>query len=220
MVDQPNLINEYSAEELEFNVTHFISLFCDFHKAYPNENKHIIRHVMEQVLRPNTRMDVEYAQSKRGQEPICTFERGEKNVRKRVFHPGRGETISGADFVLQKKTNLRTVGGIAVQVKRNRGKGYYEFERRDIDQLERLADFCRSAYYLMVDESVSPPIDCFLTVYEVRKLISNATGRLPIKISNSEVSKHCRGPNIFYDAFYKCQRGATYPVRYYLESAW
>lgn len=131
-----------------------------------------------------------------------------------------GEAISGADFVLQKKMNLRTVGVTAVQVKRNRGKGYFEFEKRDIDQLQRLADFCRSSYYLMVDESVSPPIDYFLTVYEVRKVISNTTGRPPIKIPNSEVRKYCRGTNIFYDAFYKCLRGATYPVRYYLDSAW
>lgn len=220
MVDDPDLINKYEAEEPEFYVTHFVSLFCDFQEAYPNENQHIIRQVMEQVLRPDTRMDTEYARSEHGQEPIWTFQRGEKTVRKRVFHPGRGETISGADFVLQKRINSRTVGITAVQVKRNRGKGYFQFEQRDIYQLNRFADFCRSAYYLMVDESVSPPADCFLTVYEVKKLISNTKGCQPVRIPNSEVRKYCRGPHIFYDAFYKCLRGATYAVRYYLDSAW
>ncbi len=62
-------------------------------------------------------------------------------VRKRVFHPGRGEHATGADLILSKQLTRGETGTVAIQVKRNRGKDYFEFEGRDIRQFLRLANF-------------------------------------------------------------------------------
>ena len=134
---------------------------------------------------------------------------------KRVFHPGAGERPVGADFVLYKKTKTSKVGATAVQVKRNRNRDYFEFLQRDLDQLDKLARFWGSAYYLMVDETVQAPLYCFLTVHEITSLITQAGVKPPARIPNKEVRKYCRGLNNFYDLFYSCNRGSSYVPKDY-----
>ena len=51
------------------------------------------------------------------------------------------------------------------------GKDYFEFHERDIHQFQRFSTLWRSTYYMMVDETVIPPADCFLTVGEIEALL-------------------------------------------------
>ena len=198
------------SEEIVTDVQHFISLFTAFHEAMPDETQHTFRQVIRQIRETKNVPEETYLKGKTGLEPVWTFERSGVKVSKRIFHPGRGERLTGADFFLSKKKTLKTVGVTAVQTKRNGGKDYFKFEQRDLDQLDKFSQSWRSAYYLMVDETVTPPIDCFITVYELKRLIARNQTAPPIKIPNSEVREYCRGSNLFYDAFYRCQRGSEY----------
>jgi hypothetical protein len=191
-------------------VQHFIGLFSRFHEAMPDENQHIFRQVIKQIKETKNLPGEAYLKGKTGMEPVWTFEKSGVKVSKRVFHPGRGEHETGADFVLSKKKTMDTLGITAVQTKRNRGKSYFEFDQRDLSQLNKFSSCWRSAYYLMVDETVSTPIDCFITIDELKRLIAQSHTAPPIRIPNSDVRQYCRGPNVFYDAFYKCRRGSEY----------
>lgn len=204
-------------KEIEFDVFHFVSLFSDFHKAFPDENQHIFRHVIEQIFEKGTKVEQEYIKGEKGQEPVWKIKRNDKTIYKRIFHPGSGERITGADFVLFKRKALGSMGVTAVQVKRNHGREFFEFEERDLKQLQRFLDFCRSAYYLMTDETMSPCLDCFVMASELRNIIYDTGGTAPISIPNSEVRKYCRGLSMFYDSFYRCVRGSTYEISGYLE---
>jgi len=203
--------------EIEFNVFHFVSLFSDFHKAFPDENQHIFRHVIEQIFEKGTKVEQEYIKGEKGQEPVWKITRNDKTIYKRIFHPGSGERITGADFALFKRKALGSMGVTAVQVKRNHGREVFEFEERDLKQLQRFLGLCRSAYYLMVDETVSPPLDCFIMASELRNIILTSGNTPPIRVPNSEVRKYCRGLSMFYDSFYRCFRGSTYEISGYLE---
>jgi len=197
-------------ENIIGDVQHFIGLFSRFHEAMPDETQHTFRQVIKQIKEAKNLPEEAYLKGKTGIEPIWTFEKRGVKVSKRVFHPGRGEHETGADFVLSKKKTRDTVGVTVVQTKRNRGKGYFAFDQRDLNQLGKFSSCWKSAYYLMVDETVSPPIDCFITVNELKRLIAQSQTAPPIRIPNSDVRQYCRGSNIFYDAFYKCQRGSEY----------
>jgi hypothetical protein len=196
--------------EIINDVQHFISLFTAFHAAMPDETQHTFRQIIRQIRETKNVPEETYLKGKTGLEPIWTFERSGVKVSKRIFHPGRGERLTGADFFLSKKKTLKTVRVTAVQTKRNGGKPFFKFEQRDLDQLEKFSQSWRSAYYLMVDETVTPPIDCFITVYELKRLIAHNQTAPPIKILNSEVREYCRGSNLFYDTFYRCKRGSEY----------
>lgn len=192
------------------DVQHFVELFSRFHKAMPDENQHIFRQVIKQIEETKNLPEETYVKGKSGIEPVWTFKKSGVKVNKRIFHPGYGEHETGADFALSKKMAINTLGITAVQTKRNKGKNYFEFDQRDLSQLNRFSSYWRSAYYLMVDETVLPPIDCFITVDELKRLIAQRRTTSPIRIPNSDVRQYCRGPNIFYDAFYKCRRGSVY----------
>lgn len=196
-------------EDISQDTKHFINTFCDFHKAFPNENQQIFGQVYEQIQKAEKHKR-DYIQSDKGQEEIWIFERGQVRVYKRVFHPGPGEGPVGVDFALYKKKTSSKVGATAVQVKRNRNRDFFEFLQRDLDQLNKLAKYWGSAYYLMVDETIQPPLHCFLTVNEVESLIHQAGGKPPARILNEDVRKHCRGLDNFYDLFYSCNRGSSY----------
>lgn len=204
-----------SPEQTEFpedfisDVEHFIGLFSEFHEAMPDENQHVFRQVIKQIRETKSVRET-YLKGKTGLEPVWTFEKRGVKVTKRIFHPGRGEHLTGADFFLYKRRTPEIVRATAVQAKRNRGRNYFEFDQRDLDQLNRFSQSWRSAYYLLVDETVTPPSDCFLTVYELRRLIARKRKVPPIRVPNSEARKYCRGSKLFYDGFYRCQRGSKY----------
>jgi len=195
-------------ENIVSDVQHFIGLFTMFHEALPDETQHTFRQVIKQIREAESIPSETYLKGKTGIEPVWTFKKSGVTVSKRIFHPGHGEHLTGADFVLSKK-KIFTIGVSAVQTKRNGGKKYFEFGQRDFNQLKKFSLHWRSAYYLMVDETYTPPLDCFITVDELKRLILNQTTP-PIKIPNSEVRKYCRGSNLFYDAFYGCWRGSDY----------
>lgn len=147
---------------------------------------------------------------KTGQEPIWVFKRKGIEVYKRLFHPGRGERITGADFALFKEVPPLKIGATAVQVKRNRRRSFFEFAKRDLKQLATFANSWGSTYYLMVDETNQPPLDCFITTHELYTLIGQINTPPPVKIPNHSVRRYCRGSNLFYDLFYRCNRGSKY----------
>jgi hypothetical protein len=161
-------------ENIVEDVQHFVELFSRFHEAMPDENQHVFRQVIKQVEEVKNLPEETYLQGKTGIEPVWTFEKSGVKVNKRVFHPGRGEHETGADFVLSKKTAMNTLGITAIQTKRNRGKSYFEFDQRNLSQLNKFSSCWRSGYYLMVDETVSPPIDCFITIDELKGLIAQS----------------------------------------------
>ncbi|HUW49341.1 MAG TPA: hypothetical protein VMW36_11415, partial [Patescibacteria group bacterium] len=187
-------------EDIALDTKDFVNTFCEFHKAFPDENQHIFGQITAQIKKSDE-FEEGFIPSKKGQEEIWVFRRGNVRVYKRVFHPGAGERPVGADFVLYKKTKSSKVGATAVQVKRNRNKNYFEFDGRDLKQLSKLRKFWRSAYYLMVDETVHPPLYCFLTVDEVAYLVNQAGSKPPVKIMNKDVRMYCRGLENFYELF-------------------
>jgi hypothetical protein len=201
-------------EDIARDTKDFVNTFCDFHKAFPNENQHIFGQIWAQMKKAE-KSDDNFITGEKGQEQIWTFEKNQIRVYKRVFHPGPGEGPVGVDFALYKETKSSKVGATAVQVKRNRNKDYFEFLQRDLDQLAKLTRFWGSAYYLMVDETIQPPLYCFLTVNEVASIINQTGGKLPVRILNKEVRKYCRGLNNFYDLFYSCNRGSSYVPKDY-----
>ena len=204
-----------SFENIIQDVTDFTTSFGVFHEAFPNENQHLIGQIVKQIKMAE-KTDNEYIRTDKGQEQIWTFEKKGVKVYKRVFHPGRGEWFSGADFILYKITSKSEVKVSAVQVKRNRNEAYFEFESRDLKQLERISSW-GSAYYLMVDETTNPPLHCFLTVNEISKLLGKRK-KPPIRIPNTEIRNYCRGANQFYNLFYRCIRGSKYvPEAYKLQ---
>jgi len=204
------------AENIFQDTIHFANTFCDFFKAFPNENQHIFGQIYEQIQKAD-RHKKDYIPSEKGQEEIWIFERRGVRVYKRVFHPGPGEGPVGVDFVLYKMKSPSKVGATAVQVKRNKNKPFFEFARRDLDQLDKLAQSWRSAYYLMVDETSQPPLHCFLTVNELYNLIG-PNKKSYVRIPNTGIRKYCRGSNLFYDLFFRCNRGSLYfPEEYSMQ---
>jgi len=116
-------------EDISQDTKHFVNTFCDFHKAFPNENQQIFGQVYEQIEKAEKHQR-DYVQSDKGQEEIWVFERSGVKVYKRVFHPGSGEGPVGVDFALYKEMKSSKVGATAVQVKRNRNRGFFEFLQR------------------------------------------------------------------------------------------
>jgi hypothetical protein len=211
--EKASFVSEEIYEDTYQNMMHFIKSWSDFLKASPDENQHVFVEVLRQVSKvPLKRID--YLEGKHGQEPVFVYEYKGVTINKRIFHPGQGEKIRGVDFILFKyiEPYLGRIGMVAIQTKRNRGNAYYEFLQRDYDQLERLSNFWKSAYYLFVDETIKPPLLCFLLLSELRTLLNSP----PTKISNEEVRRFCRGPEVFYNAFYSCRRGSKDTIKNYL----
>ncbi len=198
------------------DVEHFVGSFSAFHQAMPDENQHILRQVINQVSEAG-RLRTGFLRGGAGLEPIWTFEKNGVEVSKRVFHPGKGEHAIGADFMISKKVTPGLTGITLVQVKRNRGNQYYEFRQRDLDQFHWFSRWWGSAYYMMVDETIVPPADCFLTVWEIENLLGNPPR--PSQVSNVDVRRSCRGPNVFYGAFYSCWRGSRLGERLVINRA-
>ncbi|WXG43844.1 MAG: hypothetical protein WED04_07395 [Promethearchaeati archaeon SRVP18_Atabeyarchaeia-1] len=203
------------------DIKHFVTGFAAFNKAMPDESQHIFRQVIIQAAQIGTVPRQDYLQGDAGLEPIWKFETSGVTVSKRIFHPGRGERLTGADFFISKEVSRVTRGVTAVQTKRNRAKDFFEFGERDINQLARFRQYWRSAYYLMVDENVKPPLDCFLMVSEIEELLARSSGETYpgrprhhsgvsqiLRIPNSEVRQCCRGSRVFYEPFYSCRRGS------------
>jgi hypothetical protein len=206
-----------SSSDIRLDTEDLVNSFCIFHRAMPNENQNIIEQVTLEVDKAEKHA-LQFVEGEMGQELIHMFERSGTRVYKRVFHPGQPERPVGADFVLYKVVKRRTdkkIGATAVQVKRNRKSESFVFEKRDFDQFQKLSDSWGSAYYLMVDETIQPPLYCFLTVSEVYDLVWKGKDSPPFKVSNQEVRNYCRGSNQFYDLFYSCNRGSTYVPKNY-----
>ena len=193
-------------DDVKEDTKHFVNTFCDFYKAFPDENQHIFNQVYEQIMKADSH-NREYVPSDRGQELIWTFERFGTKVYKRVFHPGSGERATGVDFALYKIVSEGKVGITAVQVKRNRNRPYFEFDKRDLTQRNRMAGLWGSAYYLMVDETCGSPFYCFISATELFYLIGQIGITPPVRISNIDIRRLCRGPNLFYSSFYTCTMG-------------
>jgi len=115
-------------EKIEFpeniveDVQRFIGLFSNFHEAMPDENQHTFRQVIKQIKETKNLSEEAYLKGKTGMEPVWTFEKSGVKVSKRVFHPGRGEHETGADFVLSKKKTMDTLGITAVQTNETEAK--------------------------------------------------------------------------------------------------
>lgn len=207
------------SDDIIGDIQAFVSSFSTFHEAYVREEQHIFRHVFDQV-NDFDRSKTEYYQKENKQEPIWTFERKNLTVHKRIFHPGQGEHVTGADFVLYKNVSSPgKVGITAVQVKRNRGQRYFGFSKREIDQLLRLLKFCKSSYFLLIDETTKPPTDCFVSVKDLMILILSNFGPKVIKIPNADIKKYCIGSKSFYNLFYNCTRGSKKNSKDYLKLA-
>ena len=97
------------------------SRFSAFHKAMADENQHIIRQVIKQI-REGRDYREEFREGETGLEPIYTHERSGVPVSKRVSHPGKGEHLTGIDFLLSKTSRKGQTGVTVVQVKRNHGE--------------------------------------------------------------------------------------------------
>src|SRR5437660_12077779 len=136
---------EDNAAGIRVDTDSFVTTVSKFWEAKPDENQYIIEHVTKQVENADA-YHRNHLRGETGSELIHVFEKGTVQVRKRVFHPGRGEHATGADFVLTKRPSMGEVGAVAVQVKSNRRKDYFEFLTRDVRQFQRLSNFSRYAY--------------------------------------------------------------------------
>ena len=61
-------------ENIKEDTKHFVNTFCDFHKAFPDENQHIFGQIYEQIKKANEHSK-DFIPSDRGQEEIWTFKR-------------------------------------------------------------------------------------------------------------------------------------------------
>ena len=186
----------------------FIDTFARYHRASPDENQHIFSHVTKQISDPRTiSHKTEYLEGRKGLEPITVIEHKDLTVYKRIFHPGPGEWVTGADFVLEKMRKGTALGITAIQVKRNHGRKSFDFAPREFRQLSRFEQTFGSAYYLMIDETISPPGECFIRTNELRSLVGYSDAST-VQITNFDVRRFCRGSDLFYGEFYSCRRGA------------
>jgi hypothetical protein len=205
-----------SEGEIKADIKDFTSTFGGFYRAFPDENQHIFDQVYEQVRSADVNYK-EYLSGERGQEEIWVFEKNGVKVFKRVFHPGSGEKASGVDFALYKKVSQTKIGITAVQVKRNRGKEYFEFDQRDLTQRNRLENLWGSAYYLMVDETVGPPpLYLFVSASDLSLIIEGIAKEPPVKIPNEYIRRHGRGLDLFYRSFYGGSMGSQAAPKDYL----
>ena len=184
-----------------------MNTFSRFNRASPDENQHIFDHILRQVRDPGTVSSrTEWLDGERGLEPVTVIERRGITVFKRIFHPGKAEKLTGVDIAIEKVREDR-LGATTVQVKRNRGENFFVFTERDLEQLDMFTRSFSSAYYLMIDETMKPPNECFLNVWEVRNLVGRRRDR-SVRIGNFDVRRFCRGTDLFYHEFYTCRRGS------------
>ena len=197
--------------EIKRDVEDFVLTLGESLEATPDENKYIQTHLMKQIEFEAKKKPDEYLEGERGYEPVIVFERRGLSIKKRLFHP---RDAYGADFVITKKIKGKFLGATAVQVKRNRRKTFFEFQKREIIQLRNFLQYWGSGYYLFVDETTSPPSYCFVRTSELLDIIIRITNDPKIlssprhvSIPNHDVRKYCRGLKLFYDLFYSCSRG-------------
>jgi len=190
-------------------VKYFSASLGIFFEAYPHENQLISSHVWNQAYRKSYHRGYKTKKvsikNEAGFEDVVVLQKKDVRVVKRIFHMTKGEKILGIDFVITKYRR-RQLFMIGVQVKRNRNKSYYEFGQRERQQFENFTKYFPNGYYLFVDETGKKPRECFVRISEVRKILEDS--QYNSRITNEEVAKYCRGPNPFYDAFYKCRRGS------------
>jgi hypothetical protein len=205
-----------SQREIRADIKHFVGTFSGFYRAFPDENQHIFDQVYEQVKKADVHYK-EYLPGERGQEEIWVFEKNSLRVFKRVFHPGSGEKASGVDFALYKKVSQSKIKITAVQVKRNRNKKYFEFDKWDLTQRNRLESLWGSAYYLMVDETVGPPpLYLFVSASDLESIIESVGKEPPVKIPNQHIRRMGRGSDLFYGSFYGGSMGSQFAPEDYL----
>jgi hypothetical protein len=193
------------------DVTVFLNTFGEYHQATPNENQYILNHIMKQIDFGAKKKPEEYMEGERGYESVTVFQKGNVTIKKRIFHP---RDVQGVDFLITKYTKNKEIGFVALQVKRNHGNTFFDFQNRDINQLRKFYYHWPNGYYLFVNEVPRPPSSCFVRVSEVLGILVNASQNQnilnnpqPTKIPNNSVENYCRGLILFYDLFYSCNRG-------------
>lgn len=210
----------------ETDVADFLKGLGDYLEASPNENQYILGHILKQIKEGAKFRDIDYLEGKRGYEPVIVLEAGRKKIVKRIFHP---KDVTGADFLISKLDKPGYIGVSAVQVKRNHGRNFFTFiegdKTRELTQLRNFSQWS-SGYYLMIDETSKPPVDCFVLTSELVSMIQTVTGQnvlyrnlTRVDIPNQLVHKYSRGSRVFYKAFYDCRRGAWIETSAYLKDA-
>jgi hypothetical protein len=199
----------------EADIKSFVESLGDQIDARPNENGDIFRHILNQLREGAKLLKEERLKGKTGYERVIVLEANGRLVAKRIFHP---RDYKGVDFAISKIRDDGLMGISVIQVKRNHGKPNFTLtEDKNTKELNQLRTFSQwpSSYYLMVDESVNPPNDIFITTSEIISLISSLTGNsfpftnlTKVDIPNSQIMKYARGSRIFYKSFYDCRRGA------------
>jgi len=197
--------------EIEKDVKSFVMSLGKSVEAMPHENKYIHAHLMKQIEFGAKKKTEEYLESPKGYEPVMVYEKSGLTIKKRLFHP---KDAHGVDFVLTKYTEEKILGVTAVQVKRNHGNNFFEFQERELKQLEHFLEYWGSGYYLFIDETSNPPSNCFVTTSELLHTIIEITNNPHILkspkrvlIPNENIRMYCRGLKLFYDFFYSCSRG-------------
>lgn len=144
------------------DVHDFLRGLGDFLKASPNENQYIQTQILKQIKEGAKLKEIRHLEGEHGYEPITFLEVRGLKIAKRIFHP---RDIAGVDFVVSKLDPSGFIGTSVVQVKRNHGKPFFTLvenkHTRELTQLKKFRKW-RSSYYLMVDETSKPPLDCFV----------------------------------------------------------
>jgi len=197
--------------EVEKDVNSFVLSLGKSIEATPHENKHILAHLMKQIEFGAKKKPEEYLESPRGYEPVIVYEKSGLTIKKRLFHP---KDAYGVDFMLTKSAKGKVLGVTAVQVKRNHGNTFFEFQERELSQLQHFLEYWGSGYYLFIDETSNPPSNCFVSTSELLHTIVEITNNPHILkspkrvlIPNENIRMYCRGLKLFYDFFYSCSRG-------------
>jgi len=218
-------LSENEITEYEFDTRVFITSLGDFLQASPNENQYISGQIIRQIKEGARVEESEYLKGEHGYEEITILEVNGLRVAKRIFHP---RDLRGVDFAVSK-LDEDSIATSVVQVKRNHGKQFFMLEeRKGVRELTQLRNLRRwpSSYYLMIDETTDPPINCFVLSSEIASMIYSLTGYYisnrnltSVKIPNNLVHRYCRGTRIFYKQFYDCRRGSWRKIEEFIESA-
>jgi len=214
------------SKSYEDDVSGFVRGLGDFLKASPNENQYILTQILKQIKEGAEFREIRHLEGEHGYEEIVVLEARGLTIAKRIFHP---RDVAGVDFAVSKLDPAGQIGTSVVQVKRNRGKPAFTLvensKTHELTQLRKIRKW-RSSYYLMVDETNKPPLDCFVLTSELVFMIQTITGRKisdrslrRVNIPNKTVHKYCRGTHMFYKSFYDCRRGSWTKMSVFQEKA-
>ena len=173
--------------------------------SHPEKIQHTTSRIHQQLQQSLSKPRKKQIQLGQVYEKLVELEE-DLEIKKRIIYPRDLEQISKPDFLISKtvKGNLR--GTVLLQIKRNLGKPYFTFNKKESDHLNHILKFWSSTYFLLIDETMNPFFIFFVRSIEIKNLIPNQRNEFT-HVKNDDLRRHSRGTNLFSKLFLNCQIG-------------